>query len=153
MLKRIDLNDRLAVNELWYLQHASYKVEAELIGFSQIPPLLDTLDTLQNCGEQVIAYEADGEMAGALAYTTEGRTAEICRMMVHPDYFRQEIASKLLEYVEDNSGCSHFIVSTGTLNEPAIRLYRKHGFQETGRTEVVPGVWITHFSKSITERG
>jgi ribosomal protein S18 acetylase RimI-like enzyme len=41
------------------------------------------------------------------------------------------------------------IVQTGALNEPAKRLYRREGFEETDEVEVVRGLWVTRFRKSL----
>ncbi|ANE45124.1 hypothetical protein SY83_00840 [Paenibacillus swuensis] len=147
MITAINLSDEEELSRLWYLQHASYKVEAQLIGFDAIPPLMDTLETLRECGEQFIGYEREGELAGALAYSEAGDVATLCRMMVHPEHFRQGIAGQLIKAFEERTDCSVLEVSTGALNEPAIQLYRKYEYSEVGSREVAPDVWITLFSK------
>lgn len=51
MVTLCSLEDDDIVSQIWRLQHVAYRLEAELIGFDEIPPLMDTLDTLRSCGE------------------------------------------------------------------------------------------------------
>lgn len=51
MIKELSLEDRDTVQQIWSLQHMAYPLEAELIGFSEIPPLLDTFETIRASGE------------------------------------------------------------------------------------------------------
>lgn len=52
---KLDLQDEDTLRSLWSLQHKAYRLEAELIGFDSIPPLLETRDTLRSCGEDFTA--------------------------------------------------------------------------------------------------
>ncbi|WP_257351750.1 GNAT family N-acetyltransferase [Pseudalkalibacillus decolorationis] len=146
---KMNLNDPEQLVELHSLQHASYKIEAELIGFADIPPLLETADDLKNCGETFYGYKEDGKLAGAIAVSNEEGLCTICRLIVHPDFFRRGIGSVMVSYVCEHLSCKKFIVSTGTENHPARRLYEKHGFTHI-RDEELAGLElvISHYEKT-----
>jgi ribosomal protein S18 acetylase RimI-like enzyme len=139
----LDLSDDTVLRELWTVQRLAYAVEAELIGFDGIPPLHESLDDLRACGETFLGLYDEEGLAGAVSYRMEGSTVDICRLVVHPRAHRRGIASKLLDALPDGPQT----VSTGSRNEPALRLYRKRGFSETGTREVAPGVSITDLSR------
>ncbi|MEK5256828.1 GNAT family N-acetyltransferase [Paenibacillus sp. FSL F4-0125] len=148
---KLNLQDDNTVNELWSLQHKAYRLEAELIGFREIPPLMETREMLSHSKEDFYGcFDEEEELMGAIAIEEESPgKLTITRMMVGPDFFRRGIASRLLEYVfEHFSGMEQFIVSTGKLNLPAVSLYRKHGFVPTGSQEVAPGVELIDFYRS-----
>ncbi|WP_375103998.1 GNAT family N-acetyltransferase [Paenibacillus sp. RS8] len=148
---KLNLQDDNTVNELWSLQHKAYRLEAELIGFREIPPLMETREMLSHSKEDFYGcFDEEEELMGAIAIEEESPgKLTITRMMVGPDFFRRGIASRLLEYVfEHFSGMEQFIVSTGKLNLPAVSLYRKHGFVPNGSQEVAPGVELIDFYRS-----
>ncbi|KGE20934.1 GNAT family N-acetyltransferase [Paenibacillus wynnii] len=148
---KLDLQDELTINELWTLQHKAYRLEAQLIGFLDIPPLLETRDMLRSSSETFYGcVSEDGDIMGAVATKEElpGKLT-ITRMMVDPDHFRKGIAGSLLNYVfEQYNDMEQFIVSTGKLNTPAVSLYIKHGFIAAGIEEVAPGVELIEFNRS-----
>lgn len=148
-IKRLDLSDEGTVEEIWRLQHASYPIEAELIGFDRIPPLMDTLRSLRECGEQFYGYFVEDELAGAISTESEQPgELTICRMMVHPRFFRRGIAGSLLDHVlNGNPDVKTFIVSTGLRNTPAVNLYEKKGFVQTSVQEAAPNVPLATFHK------
>jgi len=147
MVTLCSLEDDDIVSQIWRLQHVAYRLEAELIGFDEIPPLMDTLDTLRSCGESFYGWLEDGELIGALAVQSESPDSlTLTRMMVHPDHFRKGIADSLMKHVlNEYQNMPLFIVSTGTLNTPAVTLYRKHGFRPVSAVEVAPGVELTTY--------
>jgi len=147
---KLDLQDELTINELWTLQHKAYRLEAQLIGFKDIPPLMETRDMLRRSLETFYGcLSEDGEIMGAVATQEESPgKLTITRMMVDPEHFRKGIAGSLLNYVFDRyDHMEQFIVSTGKLNTPAVSLYRKHGFIEAGIEEVAPGVELIEFNR------
>ncbi|WJH37137.1 GNAT family N-acetyltransferase [Paenibacillus sp. CC-CFT747] len=132
MIRLLNLNDNREALQVLALQQASYRVEADIIGFEDIPPLMDSMDSLRRSGESFLGSFEDEELAGMLAYTKAKGQVTICRLGVHPDYFRKGTASRLLLHLEAaEPEISRFVVSTGSLNEPAVRLYKKHGFEPT----------------------
>ncbi|KWX80485.1 GNAT family N-acetyltransferase [Paenibacillus jilunlii] len=148
---RLDLQNGDILSELWSLQHKAYRLEAERIGFHEIPPLLETRDMLSRSKECFYgSFDDSGELMGAVAVQEEssGRLT-VTRMMVNPDFFRQGVAGRLLEYIFGQyPDMDQFIVSTGKLNEPAVALYTKHGFVPAGLEEVAPGVELIEFHRS-----
>lgn len=150
MIKTIDFQDKVLIQELYNLQRASYLVEAELIQFYDIPPLIESFAEFQKCGETFIGYFEADELVGALSYTIDGDELTICRMVVHPSQFRKGLAQKLVKYVEEtNKERTVLKVSTGKDNDPAKSLYFKNGYQLVCDLEVAPGFYISNFEKRI----
>ncbi|MCC3375835.1 N-acetyltransferase [Cohnella sp. REN36] len=135
-IERLDLRKAETAEELWLLQHAAYRVEAELIGVADLPPLKDTIATLQAAEEIFWGFrDEEGELVGVLA--TEHPKADeavISRMMVHPSQFRRGIAGRLLGFVlEAAPPSTAWEVTAEERNLPAIALYQRFGFREAGR--------------------
>ncbi|CAH1222426.1 hypothetical protein PAECIP111892_05155 [Paenibacillus auburnensis] len=148
---KLDLKDAFILSELWSLQHKAYRLEAELIGFNEIPPLLETRDMLAGSTEEFYGcFDDSGDLMGAVAVLEESTgKLTVTRMMVHPDHFRKGVAGGLLEFIfQHYSRMAQFIVSTGKLNIPAVTLYTKHGFIPAGVEEVAPGVELIEFYRS-----
>lgn len=147
MVRELSLEDRDTVQQIWSLQHMAYPLEAVRIGFSEIPPLQDTFDTIRLSGETFFGYiNEEGDILGAIAVEPEQRQVTISRMMVHPGHFRKGIAGVLIQHVlESYKETSKFVVSTGTRNTPAVKLYEKFGFVKDHVFEVAPGVELTEF--------
>ncbi len=150
-ITKLNLQDEDTINELWSLQHKAYRLEAELIGFREIPPLMETREMLKRSKEDFYGcFDDSDELMGAVATEEESPgKLTITRMMVSPDHFRKGVAGSLLKYVFDiHEGMEQFIVSTGKLNIPAVSLYTKYGFVAIGSEEVAPGVELIEFQRS-----
>lgn len=148
---KLNLQDEIMLDELWSLQHKAYRLEAEIIGFRDIPPLLETRDMLSRVTEEFYGcFDETEELLGAVAVTEESPgKLTVTRMMVSPDHFRQGVAGRLLEFIFARyAEMEQFIVSTGKLNLPAVTLYTKHGFIPAGSEEVVPGVELLEFHRT-----
>ncbi|SDE40074.1 Acetyltransferase (GNAT) family protein [Paenibacillus sp. UNCCL117] len=151
MIRPIDLENLHELLPLLELQQLAYRIEAELIGFEEIPPLLDSPQTLRESGETFFGHYTGARLTGAVSCRQSARELTICRMMVHPDCFRMGIAGKLLQYVESLAPPGGaIIVSTGTGNIPAVALYEKHGFEPSRMHLLAPGITMTQFIK-LTE--
>ncbi|OKP67958.1 histone acetyltransferase [Paenibacillus sp. P3E] len=150
-IMKLDLQNGGTLSELWSLQHKAYRLEAEIIGFHEIPPLMETRDMLSRSEELFYgSFDDHGDLMGAVAVLEESPgKLTVTRMMVNPDFFRQGVAGKLLEYIFDlYQDMEQFIVSTGKLNVPAVTLYTKHGFIPAGVEEVAPGVELIEFHRN-----
>ncbi|WP_433748312.1 GNAT family N-acetyltransferase [Falsibacillus pallidus] len=152
MIKKVNIKDRSIAEQVLPIQLASYQIEADIIQFYDIPPLKETIEDLMNVKEEFLAYYDNGALAGLLSYEEDGPSSiTICRMMVHPDFHRKGIASALIEELFAlTSDCEQWKVTTGAKNEPAKKLYLKHGFTEEKIFEVVPGLIISSFIRTFT---
>lgn len=144
----IALNHRLekTAKEVQKIQQQAYRIEAEMMGFDGIPQLKESILEIQNAEEIFLGHTGE-PLKGFLSYKEDGMAIDIHRLAVSPAYFQQGIASSLLKELLDRFNDRSFLVSTGSANEPAKNLYRKHGFQEQGAFEVATGIWCTKFIK------
>lgn len=150
MIREIDLTDNQQALDLLMLQQLSYRIEAKLIGFKEIPPLWDSPKTLRESGELFFGDYDDKRLVGSVSVKQSSKELTICRMMVHPSCFRRGIASRLLEFAEELAVPGMPIkVSTGTKNEPAVRLYRKYGYEPGRVMEIAPDITLTLFTKIV----
>ncbi|MDX8289633.1 GNAT family N-acetyltransferase [Metabacillus indicus] len=149
MIIKMDITNRKTAEEVLSIQIPSYKIEANLIGSYDIPPLKDTIDTLQRCGECFYGYYSENKLCGALAMKIENEEMDIHRLIVDPDHFLKGIAQSLLSYAERQEGIKRIIVSTGSRNTPAVRFYEKNGFQKVKEVIVNEQISLTFFEKNV----
>ncbi|WP_226530240.1 GNAT family N-acetyltransferase [Metabacillus niabensis] len=150
MIKKIDMTNPILAQEVLHIQLLSYKIEAEIIDFYEIPPLKDTVDTLQQCGETFFGYFINEELCGVISITAENGVIDIHRLIVHPKHFRKGMAKMLLKFIESNNkGNETMIVSTGSKNIPAVTFYLQNGFIKAGETKVTDRLSLTSFIKEI----
>lgn len=149
MIQVIDIHDPDLLDRIITLQRVSYLIEAKMIDFYEIPPLVETREELMNCGECFFGYFIDDDLAGFLSYMVEDHILDICRVAVHPDYFRKGIADSLLKQVLTLPGIQKSIVSTGKKNLPALQLYQKNGFTIVRDKEIGNGIYITELEREL----
>ncbi len=147
-IKQLNLSE--TAKQIVDLQKISYAIEAQLIDFADLPPLKDTVEMIESSEETFYGYFLDNELVGAIAYEENAKTVIICRLMVHPEYFHQGIASTLIRYVLNKKLGKSFCVTTGAENEPAKRLYIKHGFMEKEQFKVGEGLLISRLERRGT---
>lgn len=127
--------------QIWFLQHMSYRAEVASIGWNAAPPMMETVRRIRTCGETFVGAMEDGELRGAASWRREQDGAvRICRMMVHPDHFRRGIGSALLSDILQREPASRFVVLAGAWNTPALRLYEKFGFSVESEETLSPGI-------------
>lgn len=64
MIKTIDITNFESAQEVFSIQIAAYKIEAAIIGSYDLPPLKETIETLQNCGESFLVITAKNGYMG-----------------------------------------------------------------------------------------
>lgn len=138
-----DVTDLVVATRVVEIQRAAYAIEAELIGFDDIPPLHET--TAAVCARtdlEWIGSHVGDTLVGIAAWSLTEAAVHIDRMAVHPDFARQGHGSALLIAMP---GSRDLIVSTGAQNSPARAFYEGHGFTWIGDREVVPGLVISDY--------
>ncbi len=147
-----EMNVYHEASEMLDLQLKSYQFEAELIGTSNIPPLRDTVESIQQSGETFLGYYMEEEICGVISHKAENNEMDIHRLFVHPAHFRKGIAKRLLTFIEKSTEAMVVKVATATKNTPAIHFYQKNGFRKLCEEKVEENLSITHFIKEVEKR-
>ncbi|PEK98644.1 GNAT family N-acetyltransferase [Bacillus sp. AFS017336] len=146
MITKLNNKDIKIANLILNVQLPAYKVEAKLINFEGIPQLKDNAQSITDSNEIFIGYMDQNELMGFLAYSENEDEYQICRLVVHTNYFKQGIAKKLVgNFLNNIVKTKKVIVSTGSENYPAINLYKNFGFKFKSKIEVAPDFFITLF--------
>ena len=147
MIRKLDIRVKETAEKVLNIQIPAYQVEAEMIGSFEIPPLKDTVETLQTCGETFFGYYSDEQLGGVISIKTDNNVVDIHRLIVHPNHFRKGIAQALLDFIKVNCKMNRMIVATATKNVPAVRFYKKNGFQVIKEVMVNGNLSLTYFEK------
>jgi ribosomal protein S18 acetylase RimI-like enzyme len=133
MINKLDNSNKEVANQIFEVFQNSYKVEAKLIGTLNFPPLSRSAKDIESSKTLFYGFIENGCIAAVIEITLKDKYLEIDSLTVDPSYFRKGIASKLLSYVLGSFEYTKAIVETAVANEPAIKLYKKHGFAEFKR--------------------
>ncbi len=120
------------------IQMAAYAQEAALLGVPSLPPIEVSVAELQSSDERFHGATLSSVLVGAVGIVDKpaiGATL-INSLVVHPLHQRKGVATALLRHVLAASDVASIRVSTGAGNEPALSLYRQHGFLEYKRWAV-----------------
>jgi ribosomal protein S18 acetylase RimI-like enzyme len=133
MITKLDNSNEDVANQIFIVFQNSYKVEAQLIGVVDFPPLMRSANDIENSKTQFYGFSKNQCLAAIIEIVIENEHLEIHSLTVDPNYFRKGLANKLLSYVLKTIVFSEAIVETAVVNIPAINLYKKHGFVEFKR--------------------
>ena len=135
MITKLDNANDFIAQQIYTIFQRSYKIEAELIGTLNFPPLSRTRNDIQSSQTHFYGLYIDDLLAGAIELVIINERLEINSLTVDPKHFRKGIADKLIRYALTNfiETASTAIVETAVVNEPAIKLYKKHDFVEFKR--------------------
>ncbi|WP_311596634.1 GNAT family N-acetyltransferase [Priestia endophytica] len=147
IIKRLDIKDERTVTEVLRIQIPSYLAEAKVIGYYNLPPLKDTIQSLQQCEETFFAYYLQEELCGIISFKLERTEIDLHRLIVHPCHFRKGIAQKLLDFVENMYEVKSIRVMTGSKNTPAINFYIKNDFYKIREVKIDEYLTLSYFRK------
>lgn len=127
---KIDIKDRYIAEQILKLQLESYKTEAKIINFYDIPPLNETLEDLINSEETFYIFKEKKKTLGVISFKIDNNILDIYKLFVSPNVFNKGIGSKLLSFIKVNFKDLDYIkVQTAHKNYPAIHFYEKQGFK------------------------
>ncbi|MGM0896753.1 MAG: GNAT family N-acetyltransferase [Bacillota bacterium] len=147
MITQLDHTNEKTARSIQSIQRPAYRIEAELMGYPHIPQISERVEEIQQSDEVFLGYQ-DEYLKGFISYKEEDGIIDIYRLVVDPLQFRQGIARSLVDHLLQHKRGMDFIVSTGTANTPARKLYESFGFREEETFEVAPGVTCTQFRLS-----
>jgi ribosomal protein S18 acetylase RimI-like enzyme len=137
IIRRADHHSIAIAQAIHRVQMAAYAQEAALLGVPSLPPQAVTIEQLRLSPDRFEAAYLGSLLVGALVsieHPALGNMA-INALVVDPDHQRQGIATALLLHALNRTSARSILVSTAAGNEPALALYRKHGFAEYRRWE------------------
>lgn len=133
MIKKLNHSNKTIALQIFTIFQSSYKIEAELIGTLNFPPLMRTAKDIENSDTLFYGFNENGCLAAIIEVDIDNKHLEINSLTVDPSYFRRGIANKLIKYILDIFDFSKASVETAVVNTPAINLYKNHGFVEYKR--------------------
>jgi len=122
------------------VQHAASAIEAELIGYPELPPAHETLEALQATGEELWLCEEGDELCGVVGLEHGDDELLIARLFVAPPAFRRGVGTALVAHAIAQARGRRVRVGTGARNAPALALYERFGFRRIDAGEPAPGV-------------
>jgi len=149
MIKKLQQTNNETAAEIRSVFQVSYAVEAKLLNAIDFPPLKRQLEDFINSETQFFGYLTNNELAGVVEIDHNTERTYIKSLVVAPKFFRQGIASQLLEFVFDTFDSNVFMVETGVANDPATTLYKKFGFKEVKQWDTDHGVRKVKFERNI----
>lgn len=144
--------------ELLTLQRAAYITEAQAHDDPHLPPLVETLGDLRSALTDPTVTTLGIRDTGArlvaavrLTRPPEEDWAELGRLMVAPDLQGHGLGGRLLGVVEDHLPARVVEVRlfTGEHSPANLRLYARHGYEETGREQASAGYAVVHLAKRL----
>jgi ribosomal protein S18 acetylase RimI-like enzyme len=147
MIKKLHNHKLETSTQIHTVFQLSYKVEAELLGAKEFPPLKRTTESYLDSHNDFYGYFENDELAGIIEIELTDQHIDINSLVVVPKFFRRGIGRKLLEFVINTYESSHFMVETGVENTPATALYKKMGFREIKQWDTDFGVRKIRFEK------
>lgn len=133
MITILDNKDPEVAKQIYNIFQNSYKIEAQLIGILDFPPLSRCAEDIEKSKTRFYGFNENKCLAAVIEISLEDKCLGIDSLTVDPNYFRKGIANKLISFVLEVNDFSEAIVETAVVNIPAIKLYKKHGFVEFKR--------------------
>ena len=149
----IELGELLpdAVGELLTLQRAAYVTEAQLYDDVRLPALVQTLDELSDelARSTCLAARAGSRLVGAVRTHERDGVLHVGRLAVVPDLQGHGIGTRLLLAAERTTRLARATLFTGARSTANLRLYRRHGYVDSHRETVRPGLELVHLVKEL----
>ena len=148
IIKKATEND---LQEILDLQYMAYQSEAKLFNDPDIPPLKQTLPEVYSEYEKGILLKAlneDGKIVGSVRAVCNDDTAYIGKLIVHPDWQRKGIGTRLLLEIEQLCQRERCELFTSTRSTGNIKLYERLGYVSFKETAVNDELRFVYLEKS-----
>jgi ribosomal protein S18 acetylase RimI-like enzyme len=129
-VRKLDHTEQTSSKIIYDVFQVSYQVEADLVGSDNFPPLQRTILEIQESNTLFYGYFQVEKLAAVLELDLSENHFHINSLVVHPIFFRQGIGGKLIDFAFEKYNPATASVETASVNEPAITLYKKMGFEK-----------------------
>jgi GNAT superfamily N-acetyltransferase len=140
---------------IYDLQQKAYQTEAAIYDDYRIPPLLETLEQLQerfHCRRFLKAIE-DGRIVGSVRIFVKDATCHVERLIVYSEYRRRGIGTALLRRIEaEYPTIERFELFTGDKSVDNLRLYERIGYRPFRREPVHEKLTMIFLEKILANR-
>ena len=119
------------IDEIIKLQRLSYQSEAKIYNDWSLPALTQTVESLRGefVNSIVLKAIANDEIIGSVRATMSEGTCKIGRLIVHPDFQKQGVGSRILNQIEMlHSHALNFELFTGSKSLRNIKFYQQHNY-------------------------
>ncbi len=114
------------------LQYLAYQSEAKLFNDTDIPPLKQTLQEIKEeyqRGSILKVLDENDKIIGSVRAYEDNKSVYIGKLIVHPDWQKKGIGTKLLLEVENIYPIKRYELFTSTRSENNIKLYKRLGYK------------------------
>jgi ribosomal protein S18 acetylase RimI-like enzyme len=133
------------------LQKECYLSEAELHNEYNIPPLTQTIESVQEEFENgwlFLKFVLNEEIIASGRGYIKDETAFIGKLVVKKEFQNQKLGQTLLKEIESRLGnCKRYELFTGNKSERNIYLYKKLGYQEFKRQFINENLTLVYLEK------
>ena len=142
--------------ELLALQKLAYRSEAEIYNDLNLPPLIQTLEGMEEDFRNQFFLKAvmEGRIIGSVRAHAEEEVCYIGRLIVHPDFQSRGIGTKLMNEIERVfDRCKRFELFTGERSERNLYLYQKLGYRIFKNARITDQTSIVFLEKKAEIHG
>lgn len=147
MIQKLNHHKPQMAVEIRKIFQDSYAIEAEILKAVDFPPLKRTLPEYCESKTDFYGFYTNHILSAVVELNINNDSIHIQSLVVDPQYFRQAIASQLLQFVIENFNTPLLTVETGLNNTPAVLLYEKHGFVEIDQFDTNHGIRKVKFKR------
>ena len=151
---QIEQASKTDLSEILNLQRLAYQSEAILLNDFSIPPLLQTLEEVQQEFSNGIFLKAvtDGQIIGSVRGYVQDRTLNIGKLIVHPDFRGRGVGTQLLQAIEDACPDCRYELFTSAKSEKNIRLYERQGYRRFAKKQISAELCFVYLEKTNAHR-
>lgn len=134
------------------LQKSCYRQEAALYNDFEIPPLVQTIESIKADFERwvFLKIESNSHLIGSVRGLVAQGTCKIGRLIVHQDFQNQGLGKRLMQAIENiDESVQRFELFTGHKSVKNLALYHKLGYVEFERKQVNPRLTLVFLEKII----
>jgi len=140
MIQKLNSKNQNVAETIRSVFQASYAIEAKLLKATDFPPLKRTAEEFLDSKNAFYGFYKEEKLAGVVEVKAEEKNTHIQSLVVHPNFFRQGIASTLVQFVLETYTTKTITVETGLANEPAKDLYYGFNFKKVREYDTTNGI-------------